>query len=115
MRQSTLILLAALATQLAFALPAFAGQCYEGIGCASTQYFPKSELKQLSCQNLWFVRNRIYKDNGYCFKTATGINELGNDGCTIASQGAVPLNAYEAANVSAVRKVEKAKGCYYGG
>ncbi len=115
MRHSSLVILAAIAAQLAVALPAFAGQCYEGIGCASMQYFPKSEVKKLSCQNLWYVRNRIYKDNGYCFKTATGISELGNAGCTIANQAAVPLNAYERANIGTIRSVEKAKRCNYGG
>jgi hypothetical protein len=115
MRRSTLILLFALATQLAIALPAFAGQCYEGIGCASTQYFPKNELKKLGCQPLWEVRNRIYKDKGYCFKTQTAIQQIGNAGCTITNMAAVPLNAIEHSNIAAIRKVEKAKSCSYGG
>ena len=115
MRRSALIIAAAVVAQSLAALPAFAGQCYEGIGCVSSQYAPKSELKKLSCQNLWTVRNRIYKDNGYCFKTQTGINEMGNDGCTIVNQGAVPLNAYESGNIGTIRSVEKAKGCNYGG
>jgi hypothetical protein len=107
MRRSTLILLFALATQLAIALPAFAGQCYEGIGCASTQYFPKNELKKLGCQPLWEVRNR--------FKTQTAIQQIGNAGCTITNMAAVPLNAIEHSNIAAIRKVEKAKSCSYGG
>jgi len=114
MRRNTLILIAALAVQIAIAMPAFAGACYDGIGCASTQYFPTSEVKQLSCQNLWYVRNRIYKDAGYCFKTATGISEMGNSGCHINAQAAVPLNAYERANVGVIKSAEVAKGCNYG-
>ncbi len=114
MRHS-MIIAAVFASQLAAVLPAVAGECYEVIGCASTQYFPKSELKQLGCQNLWYVRNRIYKDAGYCFKTQTGINEMGNTGCHINNQAAVPLTAIEASNVAAVRSVEKSKGCNYGG
>ena len=81
----------------------------------STQYFSKPALFALGCQPLWEVRNRAYKDRGYCFKTATGISQMGNAGCTISNQAAVPLNAFERANVAAIRSVEKAKGCNHGG
>ena len=95
--------------------PANAGQCYEGIGCASSQYFSKASLAELGCQPLWEVRNRIYKDRGYCFHTASGINMMGNQGCFINNQGSVPLNVYESANVGAIRSVERAKSCHFGG
>jgi YARHG domain len=85
--------------------------CYELIGCTNKNYFKPAQLKQLSCYNLWTVRNTIYKENGYCFKTKTAINEFGNAGCIYHDMGAVPLNAYERANVGAIVKVEKQKGC----
>ncbi len=114
MRRSPLIAAVLIAPFLAVA-PAHANSCYEIIGCTSTNYFPKKPLYEFTCQLLWNVRNGIYKDRGYCFKTQTGIDELGNDGCYINDQGAVPLNAFERANVATVRKVEAAKGCNYGG
>jgi hypothetical protein len=85
--------------------------CYELIGCTNKDYFKPAQLKQLSCQFLWEVRNRIYKENGYCFKTKKAKQELGNAGCIYHDMGAVPLNAYERANVGAIVKVETQKGC----
>lgn len=85
--------------------------CYELIGCADRQYFKPAQLKQLSCYNLWTVRNKIYKKNVYCFKTEKAKAEFGNAGCIYHDMGAVPLNAYERANVGAIVKVEKQKGC----
>jgi len=42
--------------------------CFEDLGntgCPWKETFPKSQLKQLSCQNLWYVRNSIYDRKGY--------------------------------------------------
>ena len=114
MRNSTLVAAILIAPMLS-AVPAHANSCYDIIGCSSTNYFPKKPLYEFSCQLLWNVRNEIYKERGYCFKTQTGINELGNQGCYIHDQGSVPLNAYERVNVMTVRSVERAKGCNYGG
>ena len=33
-----------------------------------------------SCGDLWYERNAIYKDAGYCFKTARGIRAFGDAG-----------------------------------
>ena len=85
--------------------------CYELIGCTDSNYFKPAQLKQLSCQILWEVRNTIYKENGYCFKTKKAKKHFGNEGCTYNDMGAVPLNAYERANVGAIVKVDKQKGC----
>lgn len=115
MRRPLLALAAVTALASLAAAPANAGQCYDGIGCASSQYFSTAALKQLGCQPLWEVRNRIYKDRGYCFHTATGISLMGNDGCWINNQAAVPLNSFERANVAAIRGVEQYKGCHFGG
>jgi hypothetical protein len=92
------------------ALPVLAN-CYEGIGCDDSQRFAPSELRQLGCQQLWEVRNMIYKQNGYCFTTRRAIETLGNDGCTEDNQAAVRLNAYERYNVQAIRMMESRKGC----
>jgi hypothetical protein len=85
--------------------------CYEIIGCSDTDYFKPSQLKQLSCQALWEVRNWIYKENGYCFQTAKAIEVFGNAGCEFDDAADVPLNPAERHNVKAIKKVEKQKGC----
>ncbi len=85
--------------------------CYELIGCTDQDYFKPHQLKQLGCQPLWDVRNTIYKENGYCFHTAKAIKYFGNAGCKFDNAGDVPLSAIERHNVSAIKKVEKNKGC----
>jgi YARHG domain len=111
-----LLTLAALCALAAFVLPLFASQparanCYELIGCTNSEYFKPYQLKQLGCQLLWDVRNTIYKENGYCFHTSKAIKYFGNAGCKFDDVGDVPLNKYERRNISAIKKVEKQKGC----
>jgi hypothetical protein len=36
--------------------------------------------RQMSCDALWYARNQIYADFGYCFKTRRAIREFGR-GC----------------------------------
>jgi YARHG domain len=95
---------------LASPTPALAN-CYELIGCTNSDYFKASQLKQLSCQILWEVRNTIYKENGYCFHTPKAIQVFGNAGCKYDDAGDVPFNAAERHNVLAIKKVEAKKGC----
>ena len=85
--------------------------CYEGIGCDDSDTFRRADLRQLSCQSLWEVRNWIYKQNGYCFSTQRAKNAFGNDGCWITNQSQVKLNAIERENVAAITAVEKSRGC----
>jgi hypothetical protein len=105
-----LSLAAAGAALIASPSPARAN-CYELIGCTNSDYFKASQLKQLSCQILWEVRNTIYKENGYCFHTQKAIQVFGNAGCKYDNSGDVPLNAAERHNVLAIKKVEAKKGC----
>jgi hypothetical protein len=85
--------------------------CYEQIGCTNSDYFEPWQLKKLSCQILWEVRNTIYKENGYCFHTPKAIEAFGNAGCLYDDAGDVPLNAAESSNVAAIKKAEAKKGC----
>ncbi|MCR6635940.1 YARHG domain-containing protein [Devosia sp.] len=85
--------------------------CYEMIGCDDSDYFRRSDLRQLSCQSLWEVRNWIYKQNGYCFSTQRAKNAFGNEGCFITNQAQVKLNAVERENVATIASVEKSRGC----
>lgn len=86
--------------------------CFEsGIGCTNSELMPYSALRGLSCDVLWTVRNTIYYENGYCFKTARGLAAFDNSGCSYDEAGMVPLNNYERNNIGRIVKVEREKGC----
>jgi hypothetical protein len=85
--------------------------CYEIIGCDDSDYFQRADLRQLSCQSLYEVRNLIYKQNGFCFSTQRAKQTFGNEGCSITKQSLVRLNAVERDNVATIAAVEKAMGC----
>jgi len=65
-------------------------------------------LWNLSCQRLWVMRNRIYKNSGYCFRTRRAIDYFGNAGCWTSSPR---LSRAQRARVSAIRRAERARGC----
>lgn len=64
-----------------------------------------------TCGALSFRRNAIYKDAGYCFKTAAQIRVFGNAGCQFDDQADVPLSARQRAEVAAIVREERDSGC----
>lgn len=102
--------LGACALGLFAAVPARAN-CYELIGCSDKDRYKISDLMQLGCQPLWEVRNWIYKENGYCFRTPKAIEAFGNAGCVYDDVAQVPLNEIERSNMKAIKSVETKKGC----
>jgi hypothetical protein len=64
-----------------------------------------------TCEELWVERNSIYKERGYCFKTARGIRYFGNAGCQYDSERDVPLSQAERARIAAIVRTERAMGC----
>ncbi len=90
--------------------PADAG-CFEGVGCTHNERLKEANLRPLNCENLWFLRNAIYAENGYRFKTELAISAFGNDNCRFVHIGEVPLNKYEHYNASLIKKVERRKSC----
>lgn len=107
MKLGTLLVAAAMLASTGSAM----ANCYENIGCDDSEYFSRGDLRQLSCQALWEVRNLIYQQNGYCFSTQRAQQAFGNDGCWITNQSHVMLNAFERENVAEIAAVEKSKGC----
>ena len=69
------------------------------------------DISSLSCNRLWYERNRIYKDAGYCFNTQRGIRAFGNAGCQYDREGDVPLSAQDRRDVQMILEVERSKGC----
>ena len=102
---------AALASVLGFLIAAASAgtawtACFDDVGCTNNQYMPVNELRQLSCQSLWIVRNTICYENKYFFETTEAKDQFSNQ-----SIAAVPMNNYERANVDSIRSVEQHKRC----
>lgn len=89
--------------------------CYEGFsaaaGCPWRGYLAEREFRVLSCQNLAHMRNQIYAQNGLCFQKPDLKKQYNTAGCKWPLQAIVPLNKYERANLTTIRKVERAKRC----
>ena len=68
-------------------------------------------LAQDSCSALWLERNQIYKDAGYCFKTARAIRTFGNAGCVYDFEGEVALSVQERRRVAEIVRTERYLGC----
>jgi hypothetical protein len=64
-----------------------------------------------SCDELWYLRNAIYKAAGYCFKTSRAISTFGNAGCMYDSENAVPLSADGRRQIADIIRSERAYGC----
>jgi hypothetical protein len=64
-----------------------------------------------SCEELWVMRNQVFKDNGYCFKAARAINYFGTGGCSYDSEAAVPLSKSERSFIREIRASERRLGC----
>ncbi len=90
--------------------PAFA-DCFENIGCTDSDSYKVYDLEELSCENLWYVRNRIFDENGYCFTTARGRAAFDNSDCWVSNQSKVKLSTIERHNVNAIVQAEEANGC----
>lgn len=85
--------------------------CFENIGCTDSDSYKVNDLEELSCENLWYVRNRIYDENGYCFQTARGREQFDNSDCWVRDQAKVKLSSVERHNVKAIVQAEEDNGC----
>jgi YARHG domain len=65
----------------------------------------------VSCQDIWVMRNQIYKDNGYCFKTKKARTYFGNGGCWVDDESDVQMSSKERKLVLKYRHWESVKGC----
>jgi YARHG domain len=105
-----------LAMALSGALLALSGaayaDCYDVFGCTERDRFSFEQLANgPNCEFLYTMRNRIYQQHQYCFKTARAIATLGNQDCRINDINQVPLSRVEQNNAATILQVEHAKGC----
>jgi len=103
---------AVLAAALSTIAQAASAACYEDVGCTDRSRFDEAKLSRLaSCDILFEMRNTVFKERGYCFKTPRAIETFGNAGCRHDQIAAVPLNDIERANVATITRLEAAKQC----
>jgi YARHG domain len=63
------------------------------------------------CSQLWYERNSIFKEAGYCFRTPRAIRAFGNAGCSYDDESDVPLSVRRRQAVNEIRREERALGC----
>lgn len=61
-----------------------------------------------SCYDLWYARNLIYAENGYCFSTDLGRRAFAGYNCWTTNPR---LSRAEQAQVRAIQAQERARGC----
>jgi hypothetical protein len=64
-----------------------------------------------SCDQLWYARNAIFKEAGYCFRTSRAIQRFGNAGCQYDSEYDVPLSERQRREVNEIKSAERRFGC----
>ena len=96
MKISTTLVLAAFVSLAAAALPVKAGDV---------------QGDAYGCDELWTMRNEIFKGGGYCFKSPRAIKQFGNAGCQYDSEYDVPLSDRDRETLSAIKKSERRQGC----
>ncbi len=64
-----------------------------------------------SCEDLYVLRNEIYKARGFCFKTPRAIATFGNAGCQYDDINGVPLSAAERRRVADIQRAERLNRC----
>ncbi len=68
----------------------------------------EAHTEALTCDDLWYHRNRIFHENGYCFGSARGINTFGNDSCFTKSP---EITGRDAELLAIIKQGEKELGC----
>jgi YARHG domain len=64
------------------------------------------------CPDLWFERNAIYDENGFCFKTEKGKATFDNSDCWTSKP---KFSKSEWNRIKAIKRQEKLEGCTAGG
>ena len=72
---------------------------------------PDDAAAVVSCQDISVMRNQIYKDNGYCFKTKRARSYFGNGGCYVDDESDVQMSWKERKLVMKYKHWETVKGC----
>ena len=63
------------------------------------------------CDELWTLRNQIFKANGYCFKSPRAIKQFGNAGCQFDAEADVPLSTQDRLTLRDIKRSAKRQSC----
>jgi hypothetical protein len=85
--------------------------CCASGGGASATLPPAKSMTDFSCEQLWFGRNSIFKEAGYCFKTSRAISTFGNAGCRYDDINQVVLTPENRNFVETIEQTERLKTC----
>jgi len=92
--------------------------CYDLLGCSNRDDFANHFDDYLgnlqlgpNCDFLWLMRNGIYAEHGYCFKSARAVSAFGNVSCNRQNMADVPLTTIERRNVMTIARAEKIRNC----
>lgn len=86
--------------------------CCAGTDGSETDTTPAArEITDFNCDQLWFGRNSIFKEAGYCFKTPRAIAAFGNAGCLYDDINAVRLSSENQNLAEAIQRAERLKAC----
>ena len=83
------------------------GMLPEAAWAGSDSSHGQSYYAGLSCDKLWYERNKIFADAGYCFNSERGIAAFGNR--CYPPYGELPAHKREV--VREIRHYESVKGC----
>jgi YARHG domain len=87
-------------------LPVLAGAA--GLAAATSwSTSAEANYRQMSCGQLWYERNAVYAQYGFCFKTDQAIRTFGRR--CYAPYGNLPSRAQD--RVDLIREWEGRKGC----
>ena len=86
--------------------------CYDVFGCSDRNAFRLHDLVSgPNCEFLYTIRNAIFAEHHFCFKSPRAITTFGNQGCVTADPNALGLNRIERANAATILKAERTLGC----
>lgn len=81
------------------------------IDCLENVDIKASDLKEHSCEQLWVLRNSVYHEQGYCFRSDKARKWFASTNCKFDDIRLVPLNDYQRKNIEVVQGVEQQKAC----
>ena len=90
--------------------PSIGGESAPG-GVFQEEPSTQQQLSDLSCDQLWLARNRIFKAAGFCFKSPRAISAFGNAGCLYDDEHDVPLSQKDRNAVEAIQREERYRRC----
>lgn len=89
---------------------AVAALAFAGLGLAAAPALAQ-DYGAMSCEQLWYERNSIYKGFGYCFKTDRAISTFGNDGCYVYDESRLQLTSEARRRIGIIVSIEKQRYC----